>query len=139
LIVKWGLYKPGKSELLLFPNSRKPNVVIYNNVQNLSDNFSPWFKKGNKCEYLFLGVSKNHPFQIILIKDSGNVLHFVNTFKGPASQFIDRYKKSLIKTTAKNFLKNTKDYNNALCVWGGMPWEIDWYKSMLDGKKIHTR
>lgn len=139
LIVKWGLYKPGSEELAYFPGSRKPDVVIYNTSQDLDNNFNEWFTANNKSEYLFLGVSENHPFQIILIKDDNGVLHFLNTFNGPAHKFLQKYSGNLVKVDAAQFLNNTDHYNNTLSIWGGMPWEVDWYKSMLDGKTIHLR
>lgn len=139
LLVKWGLYKPNEKELLYFPNSRKPQVVIYNTTINLDENFEEWFSNGNKAEYIFLGVSENHPFQIIIIKDNNGVLHLVNTFNRPANDFLAKHAKSLIKVRPENFLNETRHHNNALAVWGGMPFEVDWYKSMLDGENIHLR
>lgn len=139
LLVKWGLYKPGEKELLFFTNSRKPDVVIYNTAKDLDNNFNSWLNSGNQAEYLFLGASEGHPFQIVLLKDNNNVLHFLNTFNRPANEFFKKHAKGLMKTIPENFLTNTKHYNNALSVWGGMPFEVDWYKSMLDGKNIHFR
>lgn len=139
LLVKWGLYKPDEKELLYFPNSRKPQVVIYNITKNLDENFEEWFNKGNKAEYIFLGVSENHPFQIIIIKDNNGVLHLVNTFNRPANDFLAKYAKSLTRVKPENFLNETRHHNNALAVWGGMPFEVDWYKSMLDGENIYLR
>lgn len=139
LIVKWGLYKPGEKELLYFTNSRKPDVVIYNTAKDLDNNFNSWLNSDNQAEYLFLKASEDHPFQIILIKDNNNVLHFLNTFNRPANDFLTKYPSSLVKAKPNGFLQNTKHYNNTLSVWGGMPFEVDWYKSMLDGKNIHLR
>lgn len=139
LIVKWGLYKPGEKELLYFTNSRKPDVVIYNTAKDLDNNFNNWLNNDNQFEYLFLKASEDHPFQIILIKDSNNVLHFLNTFNRPANDFLKKYTKNLVKAKAESFLNDAKHYNNTLSVWGGMPFEVDWYKSMLDGKNVHFR
>lgn len=139
LLVKWGLYKPSEKEMLYFSDSRKPDVVIYNTAKNLNDNFEQWFNNGNKAKYIFLGVSENHPFQIIIIKDSNGVLHLLNTFNRPANDFMNKYSKSLIKVKPETFITETRHHNNALAVWGGMPFEVDWYKSMLDGENIHLR
>ena len=139
LLVKWGLYKPGLPELLYFAGSRKPNVVIYNQVQNLHDNFKEWFKQGNKTEYLHMGVSRGHPFQVLAVKDENEVLHIVNTFKKPLYDFIQKHKGNLIKAKPSKFLTDTKHYNNVLAVWMGMPWDVDWYATMLDGKEIQPR
>lgn len=139
LIVKWGLYKPNEKELLYFPNSRRPDVVIYNTAKDLDNNFNNWLQGNNQVGYLFLKASEDHPFQIILIKDNNNVLHFLNTFNKPANDFLKKYSKNLVKSKPEEFLAFTKHYNNALSVWGGMPFEVDWYKSMLDGKNIHLR
>ena len=105
----------------------------------MENNFDDWFKKGNKAEYLHMGASEGHPFQILLIKDGGGVLHLVNSFKGPLYEFLQEHKKNLIKGNTERFLKNTRHYNNVLAVWMDMPWEVDWYKSMLDGKEVHYR
>ncbi len=139
LIVKWGLYKPGEKELLYFSNSRKPNVVIYNTAKDLDSNFNHWLNSSNQAEYLFLKASEDHPFQIILIKDNNNVLHFLNTFNRPANDFLKKYSSNLKSANPEVFLQDTKHYNNALSIWCGMPFEVDWYKSMLDGKNVHFR
>lgn len=139
LLVKWGLYKPGAKDLLYFAASRKPEVVIYNTTKNLDENFREWFGDSNQAEYIFLGVSENHPFQTIVIKDTNGVLHLVNTFNRPANDFLTKYSKFLIKAKPEEFLSETRHYNNVLSVWGGMPFAVDWYKSMIDGENVHLR
>lgn len=139
LITKWGLYKPGEKELFYFINSKKPDIVIYNTVRNLDENFQNWLDNNNQTEYLFLKASQDHPFQIIIVKDSNGVLHLVNTFNKPANDFFKKYSNKLVKAKPEVFLINTKHYNNALSVWGGLSFEVDWYKSMLDGKNVHLR
>lgn len=139
LLVKWGLYKPGANELSLFPGARKPEVVIYNNVLNLQETFDNWFSEGNKAEYIYLSVSEEHPFHILILKDKNEVLHLVNTFANPASRFIEKSRSNLAKADPADFLSSTRHYNNVLCVWGDMPWEVDWYATMLNGKEIMYR
>lgn len=139
LIVKWGLHKPGLKELLYFPDSRKPDVVIYNTIKDLENNFQEWFIKGNKAECLFIGISNDHPFQTLILKDDNGVLHFLNTFNGPATNFQQKYSDSLIHKEADVFIHDAKHFNNTLSAWGGMPFEVDWYESMLDGENVHLR
>lgn len=117
LMVKWGLYKPGEKELLYFTNSRKPDVVIYNTAKDLDNNFNSWLNSKNQVEYLFLKASEDHPFQIILIKDNNNVLHFLSTFNKPANDFLKKYSDNLVKAKPEGFLQVVNRNMFRLKIW----------------------
>lgn len=133
LIAKWGLYKPGDKELSEFVNSKKPDVVIYNTVSDMDNNFKSWFDEGNKAEYMYISASEGHPFQTLWIKDNYGILHLVNAFKRPVSDFLNKYSGSLVRGNHKDFVKESRHFNNAVSFWCGLPQTIDWYHSMADG------
>jgi len=136
LIVKWGLYEVGGSCLSGFTGSRRPNVVLYNTVNNLTEKFEGWFKAGRNVEYLFLGASEDHPFHTLILKDENGVLHYVNVFgKKLINDFRMAFKDNLVSRPEEDFLSEPMHLNNVLSIWMGLPWEIDWYKSMFSGRK----
>lgn len=140
LLVKWGLYVPGRTELSYFGGSRNPDVVVYNTIHDLEEKFEKWFKVGNKAEYLYVGASQDHPFQILILKDNLGVLHLVNVFGNVMiDNFFQKYKNNLARGNPISFLSTTKHYNNIMSIWMGLPWEIDWYKTMTDQKEFHLR
>lgn len=136
LIVKWGLYNLGSSEVNNFPNSRKPDVVIYNTVKNLQDKFNELFSSSETVDYLHMGASEHHPFNTLLLKENG-VIHLVNAYGNKhINDLITNNNSSLNKCTLQEFIDEPKHFNNALSVWMGLHWEIDWYQSMVDGKNL---
>ncbi|MFA6945351.1 MAG: hypothetical protein WC220_05560 [Pedobacter sp.] len=133
LIVKWGLYDLGGKEINLISGSRKPDVVLYNTVKNLSDKFKPWFESGKTVSYLYLGATEDHPLQSLLLKDENGVLHLVNTYGNKyIREFIEPNRKSLIREKPAFFLEDAKHINDTMSTWMGLPWEIDWFNTMLE-------
>lgn len=133
LIVKWGLYNLGEKETNLIPGSRRPDVVLYNTVKNLSDKFNPWLQSGKIVNYLYLGATEDHPIQSLLLKDDNGVLHLVNTYGNKhIYEFIDSNKKSLIRAKPEFFLGDARHINNTMSTWMGLRWNIDWFNTMIE-------
>ncbi len=135
LIVKWGLYDVGAPELNEFPGSRRPDAVIYNTVKILSERVGPWLKAGHTAEYMFVRASENHPFQTLILKDEHGVLHYVNSFGNKLiNDFKKEHKTQLVSRSQDDFLAEPVHLNNVLSIWMGLPWEVDWYRSITDRK-----
>lgn len=130
LIVKWGMFDPNINEVVGFPSSRRPDVVIYNKVSDLESKMVGLLKHGNKIDYLLAIAQEESPIFSLFLKDQSNILHLVNTFGNvQLLEFIEKYKDNLNKSNIKTFLSDTRHYNNVGCVWMDFDWRVDWYKS----------
>jgi hypothetical protein len=139
IIVKWGMYEPGLGHIKYMSGSRRPTVVIYNSVANLEPHFDNWLQD-HKVEYLHLRVSDGHPFQTFIIKDSDGVFYLVNTFGNKhISEFIIKYKESLLRSSPAKFILDPKHFNNILSIWMGLSWNIDWFNSMIQQDDVVFR
>ena len=139
LMVKWGLYDLESLELNYFPKSRKPDVVIYNTVQNLEDKFFNWFKNGKIADYIILGASEDHPFHSLILKVDG-VIHFVNTYGNKlVADFVEKNNNSLHKIEPSDLKNEAKHINNLLSMWMGMDWEVDWFETMINKEYLVYR
>ena len=139
LLVKWGLYKPNEVNSSFKFMSRQPQVVIYNTVNDLQNNFREYFNSGKRGKYIHIGASDDHPFQSIILKDTKGVLHLVNSYLKFISDFIRDNKDNLDKLDFSELKGHNAEYNNAFSVWNGMQWNIDWLETMLNGKELIYR
>ena len=132
LMVKWGLYKPGLTSLIYFPNSRIPDVVIYNSFIQINKNFEEYFASRKTASFIRIGY-KNHPFQMLVIKDENGVLHIVNTFGDRGvSKFTQDHRDLLKNEDPKFFLSKNDAFNHTMSFWNGLPWGVDWYRLFIE-------
>lgn len=138
LIVKWGLYRAPNEKLDYFPDSRRPDVVIYNTIGSLRQSFQSYFDQGGKANYIWISLSKDHPFQTLVLEDINNVLHLVNTIGNKlVDSFIDRNKNNLTELAPKDGeIKHPNHFNNVCCVWMNLSWNHDIYQTIKNNKEI---
>lgn len=140
LITKWGLFRPGLRGLIGIMKTPAPNVVLYNLTSQMNDSFHDWFSKGNIADYLFVGAMEDHPFNTLILKDAGGILHLVNGYGTKhIGDFLKTNRKFLCKKTPETFNIDPTHYNNVFSVWMGLRWDIDWYRTMIDGKNVIWR
>ncbi len=135
LLVKWGLYFPNMTELMYFPKSRVPNVVIYNSLKHLKATFAEYFKNKHKATFIAIAY-KGHPFRTLVIKDHNGVLHWLNTYGDKlVNPYLDENKDCLLKENPQRFLQDHQHFNRVLYVWMSYPWDVDWYEKFQNELK----
>jgi hypothetical protein len=136
VFVKWGLCVPGEKEIVYFSGSGMPNVVIYNSIKHLVDNFQGYFKKGKKAEYMYLSV-ENHPFHSLVLQDSSGVLHWLNAYGNKHVDIFLTENKPFLTKGRVDMLSDPKHFNATFSVWMGFPWGIDWTSQFIESVQ-HT-
>ncbi|MCX6784001.1 MAG: hypothetical protein NT141_02950 [candidate division WWE3 bacterium] len=140
LLVKWGLYQPGLTCIPNMDGCRKPDVVIFNSLNDLIGAFSEAASRGDKFQYLYLSSSEDHPFRTLVIKDIEGVLYMLNAWGNVAiDNFLQKSNQNFIRSSVDKFLQEHRHYNNAFAFWMNLPWDIDWYKTMMSTDHVIYR
>lgn len=142
LFVKWGGYDFLKNQLIWSNNTRPPDLVVYNNIEQLQIFLGKVvLLEEIKFKHLHIGAGKDHPFQTLLIKINNlPPLHVVNCLGnkeiGVTLKMIESKTQEIIVDELRNLKKHI---NNLMCFWMGMPWDIDWVETMINGKDLKFR
>lgn len=141
LLVKWGLHQPGMSGLHFFGDGmRNPEVVLYNTIQDMRSAFEPWFAAGNRVKAIHIGAAQDHPFQTLILETDNGVVHWVNDFGNrQISLFRIAFKDKMMTVKPDELSLRPQDFNNVMSTWMGLPWQVDWYHTMLDGTRLVVR
>ena len=143
LFVKWGGYNLVKNRLIWSDSVRPPDLVVYNTIEHLQERIKKIMEVEPTTKFCHhhLGISKEHPIQSLIVKvDKLPSLHVVNCFGN--KKIIETIKLLGNKTrviTPQELERDKKHINNLMSLWMGMPWNIDWVETMLDGKNIMYR
>lgn len=117
---------------------RFPDVVIYNRPEAMLADLEKI--PDEKLLTCHLSASPNHPFQTLLLKAEGKPLMAVNTFGIAGINLVLSSISDRRETfSEKNLLKEKKHINNLFAIWMGMPWGVDWVRSMQDQKNLYLR
>jgi hypothetical protein len=142
LFVKWGGYDFSKNQLIWSNSARPPDLVVYNNIEQLQNFLKKILTLPEiNFKHFHIGVSEGHPFQTLLIKINNlSPLHIVNCFGSRGIVETINLMKTKTQVITEQELRNLKKHiNNLMCFWMGMPWNIDWVETMINGKDIKFR
>lgn len=122
--------------------TRCPDLIIYNNVEGLAEDIESLqdSEPGVKFKYIQLGATEDHPFNTLMIQIEGRTPSplLVTTVYGNAG-----ISKLLEKIRTNSATLHPEDHshhiNNLLSFWMGMPWGIDWVKTMTIGDVVYQR
>ncbi|MFA5035471.1 MAG: hypothetical protein WC500_06810 [Candidatus Margulisiibacteriota bacterium] len=141
LIVKWGAYKIERNNLVWLSAARPPDIIIYNNIEDTNALIDTINKNAEfSIKYIHIGASQGHPFGTLFFKiNELSVLHGINTYGNNKTQeYLEAIGKQAVPSVLEEVVSE-KSYNNYFSVWCGLPWEINWYKSTIDGVNICYR
>lgn len=142
LFVKWGGYDFIKNQLIWSNTVRPPDLIVYNNIEQLQILLKQILLLPEiNFKHFHIGVSEGHPIQTLLIKINNlPPLHIVNCFGNKGiSETIKLIETKTQIITEQELRSLKKHINNLMCFWMGMPWNIDWVETMIDGKDIKFR
>lgn len=143
LFVKWEGYDLTKDQLIWSDIVRRPDLVVYNTIQQLQERMKQAIEASSdiKFRHLHLGASEGHPFESLLVKIGDlHPLHTVNCFGNKGILETIELMRSKTTVITPEELKNDKNHiNNLMSLWMGMPWNVDWVETMISGKEIVYR
>lgn len=139
LITKWGLYEPGSENVSYFPSIRRPDVVIYNTLGDMRVSMQKYLEQYD-CVCFNAQASPGSPIHTFVIVDQKGTLHMLNAMGVQTiNSFLSDNKEHLHVVQPDQSTVNPVHYNNVLSVWNDLPWNVDWYASMLDGENVVNR
>jgi hypothetical protein len=137
LIVKVSSFIAGMSFPIGFEDSRKPDVVLYNNIEEVEISFSTYFSSDKKAEYVHIRAIEGHMFHTLILIDENKVLHFVNLIgNAKLNDFIIKYKTNLQKRMPADMMSFKKHFNNAFIIWFGMDRRVDWLETIKENRLV---
>ena len=143
ILMKQGGFDVARTHSLLSEQARNPDVIIYNSPQELRAYIADALAKipTLRFAYRHLGASEKHPFQTIaLIVEGQTPLHAANGFGNKhISELIEMIRTKSRDLTNEEMMEMSRPMNDLLSVWMGLPWEIDWVKSMLNQDALYQR
>lgn len=143
LLAKDGSYDIAKDKLFWNDNFRSPDLVVYNFPGDMKSVAEKCLQTENEAKFshIHIGASVGHPFQSLFLKIEGkNPIYIVNTFGNKRiTEIIDKIKDKTRIMTTDDLRLSKRNINNLMSLWMGMPWEIDWVETMVDGKDLHYR
>lgn len=139
IITHWSITDPSKNTFDL-SSVRKPDIIQYNRPGDMLNTFKN-AKNMKKYEWIHLGASQNHPFHSLLVKTNGSeTIHFVNGFGNSGIskviEFMAAQKGYSIRASA--LLPQARAINDMLAVMG-LPWDVDWVRTMNNQREIIRR
>lgn len=139
LLTKWGICNPADGTFTI-TDKRKPDLISYNRPVDMLLAFEKAGEIITKYEYIHLGAMQDHPYQSLIVKVNGNdAIHYVNGFGNAGISKVIQYIKPKAKNMKAKELENHADVvNNALAIMG-LPWDIDWVKTMISQKEFFKR
>jgi len=142
-LVKWGGYDVVNDRIAWMADFRPPELVVYNFPKDILKEITYLLDKfpDTKFKHLHLGSSENHPFQSLFIRiESKTPIHVVNAYGNKLiSEVINTIGQKTTVFDNEELKSSKKHINNLMSLWMGMPWEIDWVETMIDGKNLHYR
>lgn len=143
LFVKWGGYDIDKDQLIWSSVARRPDLVVYNNPEQMLAVLDHEIKssKDVKFEHLYMGAMEDHPMQtlIVIIKDKSSI-HAVNAWGNKGIiEILNLIRDRSEVINNEELRKNKKHLNTLFSFWMGMHWDIDWVETMLDGSMLIFR
>lgn len=139
LLTKWGICNPALGTFTI-TERRKPDLINYNRPTDMLRAFEQFDQDISKYEYIHIGAMHDHPYQLLVVKINGHdVIHYVNGFGNAGiSKVIEHMKPKAKNMKVKELENHAKVVNNALAVMG-LPWDIDWVRTMISQKEIINR
>jgi hypothetical protein len=139
LITKWGICNPVDSSFTI-TDKRKPDLINYNRPVDMLVAFEQAGTAIKKYEYIHMGAMQDHPYQSLLVKINGNAtIHYVNGFGNASiSKVIEYMKPKAHNLKPKELESHAKAINDGLAMMG-LPWDVDWVKTMVSQKEIFRR
>lgn len=139
IITKWGICNPVNGNFSI-TSTRKPDIIVYNHPSDMLNTFRQYSDDIKKYEFIHIGMTQNHPFQLLIVKvNQQEPLHFVNGFGNVGiSELIGFMNPKGKEMKAGELAKYSRELNDMLSVLG-MPWDVDWVATMIDGSNIIRR
>jgi hypothetical protein len=139
IITKWGITDPATNAFDV-SKTRRPDIIQYNRPVDMLNTFET--STGiEEYEWIHLGTSQDHPFQSLLVKTNGSdTVHYVNGFGNSGIkkviEFMETRQGKPIKAEA--LLPQARAINDMMAIMG-LPWDIDWVRTMVSQKEIIRR
>lgn len=139
LITKWGICNPVDSSFTI-TDKRKPDLINYNRPIDMLMTFEQTSVAIKKYEYIHIGAMQDHPYQLLLVKVNGHdTIHYVNGFGNVGiSKVIEFMEPKAHNLKPKELENHTKAINDGLAMMG-LPWDVDWVKTMISQKQMFRR
>lgn len=139
ILTKWGIGDPVDGTFSI-TDKRKPDLIIYNRPIDMLLAFEKVDTKVTEYEYIHLGTVQDHPYQSLVIKINGHdTIHYVNGYGNAGiSRIIQLIKPKARNMKAEELEKHADVINNTLAIMG-LPWDIDWVKTMISQKEFFKR
>lgn len=143
MMIKWGGYNLQTGKVPWYEKIRKPDLIIYNNPQQMIENFSNFLNSHPKTrlKHLHAAAKYNHPLQTFFIKVLGQQpIHIVNTYGNRAiTRLLGVIGHSSEVLSNEDLRASKRQINNIFSLWMNMHWDVDWVETMLDGKILIFR
>ncbi len=139
IVTKWGITNAAANT---FDASkvRNPDIIQYNRPIDMLATF----KSTNgitKYEWVHLGAAQDHPFHSLLVKTNGSpTIHFVTGFgnSGIASVIEFMEAKGDDAISPNDLLPHADAINDMLSILG-LPWDVDWIRTMISKNELIRR
>lgn len=143
IFVKWGGYDVYKDQMIWSVTARPPNLVVYNNAEQMKVVFEGLVrdKPEVKLSHLHMGATEGHPVQSLIVKVDGQLpIHFVNAWGNKTIVEVLSIIRGQSRVITNNELIKMKQHlNNLFGFWLNMGWDVDWVETMLDGSILIFR
>lgn len=139
LVTKWGICNPIDGSFTI-TDKRNPDLINYNRPVDMLVALQKVDQDITKYEYIHLGAMQDHPYQSLIVKINGHsTIHYVNGFGNAGiSKVIEFIKPKAKNMKAKELGSHADVINNGLALMG-LPWDVDWVKTMISQKEFHRR
>ncbi len=142
MLIKQGGFDLNANQGTVSPALRHPEIVLYNRPQDLNVPLADFVTRNPAAafSYGYMGATADHPFQTIIVKVADQYpLHIANGFWNKhIDQVIDTMGVGAIAMKRADMGALSRPINDFLSVMG-LPWDIDWVKTMLDGTQVFNR
>lgn len=140
LITKYGLVDIVTGNFLL-SKVKLPDLVFYDHPKILRERVEQTKDQIKTAQYLHMGTTANHPYQILALQTNGNrPLHVTNAFGG--GKIADTLKALSAKAAKMPDQTVKDDYRDAINDYFGfmgIPWQFDWVAMMIDKTEVKFR
>lgn len=139
IVTKWGI-TDAASNTFDASSVRNPDIIQYNRPSDMLATFKS-ATAVTKYEWAHIGATQDHPFHSLLVKTNGSsTIHFVTGFGNSTIasviEFMEASEGNAIDPS--DLLPHADVINDMLSILG-LPWDVDWVRTMVDKKEIFRR
>ncbi len=143
LFIKTGGFNTASNLMIPSENMRPADVVIQANIKTLEADIGKLLEVNPDASFkvFHAGASPNHVFQTLMLRVGGqHPIHIVNTVGNTEiSRLLEKISDKAFPLDADELRAQEKSINNAMSIWMGLPWEINWVKSMIEKDALYHR